>query len=260
MVGKRLVVYTCITGGYDKPAGDVVSRPDVDYVCFTDDADLIGSRDGVWEYRRPVFDEADTILTSRRHKMSPHRLFPEYEYSLWIDGNIVIAQDGFYDRLEELMAAGTQLACLSHPQRDDIYDEAFKVVANGRDTLCNVLRTVSFLRRSGMPRHFGLYETGVMLRRHNDSAVVAFDSLWWEMMGVNARRDQLSHTYCLWKTGVGCDLVIPAGTNVRNHPFFRYVVHDKPYIKDRTLRGLARDSASALRRAVFKAWMAIFLS
>ena len=43
------VVYTCITGAYDTLRQPLATRPDWDYICFTDNSSE--KSDGVWQLR-----------------------------------------------------------------------------------------------------------------------------------------------------------------------------------------------------------------
>ncbi len=227
---------------------------DADYICFTDNRELLHSSGSVWQYREAGYHGTDSANTSRYYKIMPHQLFPEYQYSLWIDGNVIIAEDGLYCRLDEMIDSGVKAAGLQHPHRDDVYDEAYRILHGRREKLPAVMKTVSFLHRSGMPRHFGLYENNVIFRKHSDPDVVRFDEMWWEILNRFSGRDQLSQTYCLWKTGLPYGLILPEGFNSRNHHFFKYVKHDSEYIKDKSLRGRAKDFSTAFNKAVYRIW------
>lgn len=256
---KRLVIYTCITGAYEELKDPLSVDGSVDYVCFTDNEELCGSVRGVWKFLPVPFIGRTPAETSRYCKLRPHLLFPEYEYSLWMDGNVTIADSGLYSRLNEMMDGGVLAAGLKHGSRDDIYDEAYRILYGRRERLLPVMKTVKFLRRSGMPRHFGLYENNVIFRRHSSPEVVAFDEMWWNMFLRLCGRDQLSHTFCLWKTGLKYDLLLPDGANARNHPYFRYFEHRSKYLKDKSLKGRMKDASTAFDKLVFKAWAMFFL-
>lgn len=257
---RRLAIYTCITGGYEALAEPRCVCPDADYVCFTDNASLLSEQpSATWQYRPLAHVEADPVRSSRWHKLSPGELFPEYGYTLWLDGNIDIASMDFHALVASMMAEEVACAALPHPGRDDIYEEAFRIVADGRDSMLTVAKAVRFLSGEGMPRHFGLFETGVMLRHNGDARVREADRLWLDTLSRYSRRDQLSHSYALWKTGLEPRLFIPSGTDVRTHPFFSYVVHVPPYVKDRSLKGLCRDAAAAARRTLFRIWLRLLL-
>ena len=235
---KRLVVYTCVTGGYDSPARPSVLPDWADYVCF--DGSLAPSG-------------LDSTQRSRYHKLNPHVVLPEgYEYSLWIDGNIDILSDGFYEKLQQMMDSGVLYAGIHHPQRDDVFDESVRILMNDRESFGRLVRVTRFLKKEGMPRHWGLDETNVILRKHNASEVVRFDEFWWEMLSRWTSRDQMTQSYCLWKTGLRHEYILPEGLSAQNSPWFKYTRHGSIYVKDRTLKGRWRDAVRAAKVALYK--------
>ena len=83
----KVAVYTCITGGYDSLKDPLVVNKDVDYICFTDNARL---NSNVWKIRS-IPEELKMLSNVKKQrivKICPHRYLPEYDVSVWIDGNI----------------------------------------------------------------------------------------------------------------------------------------------------------------------------
>ena len=77
-----------------------------------------------------------------------------------------------------------------------------------------------------MPRHAGLYETGILVRKHNDPAVVALDECWWSLLlKSRASRDQLCFTPALRESAVEPARLLPKGTDVRNSEIVNYAGH-----------------------------------
>lgn len=251
---NRLVVYTCVCGAYDAIQAPEAVCPGVDYICFSD----IPFDAPVWQYR-PAQAHGGPTDTSRWHKLNPHLILPEYEYSLWIDGNVTIASADLYERVTELMDSGCLYAGLSHPSRDDVYEEAEAILKGRREGLLPLMRVTRFLHSEGFPRHYGLMETNVVLRAHNTPQIKEFDTLWWKILSEYTHRDQMSQMYCLWRCGLQPELLLPAGCCARNHPAFRYTGHGVAYLKDRSLCGRCADAACALRKAVFRTWLRLLL-
>ena len=242
----RLVIYTCITGAYDILVDPVVIFPGVDFVCFTDH----DVKRKVWQLRNPVHREKNALLTARWHKLHPHELFPDYDYSLWVDGNVIPASASLMEILQGKMDGGVLWSGIRHPQRDDVYDEAFRIYSNGRESFFRLARICRFLESQGFPRHGGLMETNVILRAHNDPKVVATDRLWWTLLSEYTARDQMTHQYCMWKNGMPQDLLLGGEASARNCREFRYVVHDAPYRKS-----FPRDAWNAVKRLCFRIFL-----
>ena len=199
-VAKIGVVYTCISGGYDNLLRLKCRDPRWEYVCFTDNPALLcnGERNG-WKIRPMEFSALDNVRNARWHKMHPHKLFSDYKYSIWIDGNVQVGSPLLYDTADRLMASGETFFVPQHPYRECIYEEANAVLALHKDAPETVACQVELLRSHGMPEHAGLHETNIVFRRHDDKAVIAMMEEWFSFVERFSRRDQLSFDFVLWK-------------------------------------------------------------
>ena len=219
MAEIKRVVYTVLTGGYDRLQQPSVVEPGWDYVCFTD---APAGRDGVWELR-PIPYDGTPLLRARWVKMHPHVLLPEYSYSVFMDANLCIRESQFY-RLAE---RNLPLAGLPHPSRDCVFDELRYCYLKDMLPTCTALRIHRRLNGMGMPRHAGLFETNVLLREHNAPEIVAFDEAWWAALQASCPRDQLSFTPTLQTQGLTPELLFGPGLHARNVSFVAYTNHPR---------------------------------
>ena len=183
----RKVIYTCITGGYDALRQPATVKPDWDYICFTDNEAVCA--DGIWQFRRTEGPDAKTA--SRYPKILPHKVLPDYDVSLYIDSNLVLAGDAIYDAADAAIASGTAWAGVKHPQRDCIYEEIRKCYLAGHCRWRDAFLLERRLKKSGFPRQAGLLENNIILRKHNLPAVMEVDENWWKVFLAGPRRDQL---------------------------------------------------------------------
>ena len=198
---NKKVVYGCITGGYDAVPVHGYVAPDWDYVLFTDNADLIKrGKFEHWTIKPLVFDKLTNVKNARWHKVNAHKLFPEYDYSLWLDSSIIINNKNPFDLLNDLIKKNTLVAVPNHPLRKCIYDEAEEIKRCKIDFAEIVDKEMDFLHCEKYPKNNGLSETNILLRKHNEMQDTL--DLWWRMIRVYSKRDQLSFNYALWKTGV----------------------------------------------------------
>ena len=221
----KIAIYTCIVGAYDELLQPRVLEKDFDFICFVGAGEKKADRIGVWEIRELPVNHGDAVLDSRWPKMHPHRLLPDYECSVWIDGNIALLDGTLYHAARTKRAEGTLYGGVSHPDRDCTYEEARKCFDMKYLTVFGLLRVWAFLWLHGLPRHAGLNENNLIFRRHGDPAVVALDELWWDRVLHLSRRDQLSLMWCLRRCGIARDFLLPPGRNTRNHPGFKYLLH-----------------------------------
>lgn len=198
----KLVVYSCITAGYDKPIKLYNVKADVDYVMFTDKPALYNQEDFVWEFRRLDLEGLDGARASRYPKFNPHKLLENYQESLWIDANVEIVSDTLYNDVERMRDSGVTVAIGIHPKRNCVYEEFQRCLAGSVDNRETVEKQLSILENDGYPKNNGLFENGIIYRRHNDSSIKRFDEDCWNMLIKGSRRDQLALVYCAWKNQI----------------------------------------------------------
>lgn len=221
---KRAVIYTVLTGNYDRLQQPEIVRPGYDYICFTDRGE---GRDGVWELRWIPFETPDPITRARYSKLQPHVVLPDYEYSVFMDANLCITGEGFYQAVEKAMAEKASFCGLPHPSRDCVYDELRYCYLKDKLSTCAAFRHHRFLQRSHMPRHAGLLETNILLRAHNKPKMIALDDAWWADFQLCCTRDQLTLPPVLQRFGIAPALLFGPGLCARNVPFVRYTLHPK---------------------------------
>jgi hypothetical protein len=236
-----LVVYTCITRGYDD-LRRVEREPEVSYVCFTDHApaDSLG-----WEIRPLPRQFSSGVLANRWVKMHPHLLFPEQECSVYVDGNVVpkcgVAQ------LAKRALRDHAFAMYSHPVRDCIYDEAVECAMIGHDWLWAFARQLRKYRNEGFPAHWGLYECNILLRRHHSAAIAGLMESWWQELQRGVHRDQISLPYLLWKAGVPVHAL--GKSHIRSgSPIFGFQVQHNAVPWRKTMRRCVNAAALSLVR------------
>lgn len=174
---------------------------DVQFVCFSNAVTESRMVDG-WEVRPHVFSEPDYRRRARKHKCLPHVLFPDADYSLWLDGVFTLRHSPW--ALVRDYLPGNEppdIVTHRHPTRRCAYEEGKVCGRKGKDKRDVIDPQLRRYFREKFPRNFGLAETGAMLRRHTP-AVAALNELWWEEITNGSKRDQISFDYCLWKLGM----------------------------------------------------------
>ncbi len=192
LAGKG-VIYTAITGGKDVLREPRHLLPGVEYVCFTDDPHLTSK---AWMVRLIEFANDDPILVARRPKLLAHLYLQDFDWSLWIDGNRGIRGD-LAPFIGEHLGLGAFLGFRQYA-RTCAYQVAEACIELGKDRPEVLLAQVARYRSLGMPEGRPVVASGVLLRRHNDPAIIQTMELWWREVEAGSRRDQLSLPYVLW--------------------------------------------------------------
>lgn len=194
---NKKVVYTCITGGYDNLIEPKFVTEGFDYVCFTDNNEM---KSDVWEIR-PLPKETEGLSQVKKQryvKINPHLLLSDYDVSIWVDGNVTIKSD-----LNEFISKFIQSDCSiyvpKHPSRNCIYAESKAVISMNKDVKENVEPQIERYREEGLPKDYGLLQSNIMLRKHNEKDCIRFMEQWFEELKNGSHRDQLSFNYVAWK-------------------------------------------------------------
>ncbi|MBO4427916.1 MAG: DUF616 domain-containing protein [Bacteroidales bacterium] len=238
------VVYTSIIGGYDILRQPGATEAGWDYICFCDgpvtceDGHVAapGEKYGVWQLRMVPPGIKNRINRSRYARMHPHLVLKEYEWSVYHDGNVQIADAGFYTVVQKHIDADNKICHVPHLWRDCIYDEIVECYRNGHIGFLKAISIRNRLRKDGFPAHVGLYETNLILRKHNEPEVVSADEMWWRYFSSGQKRDQLSLNYVYWKLGLKPALLFREGENARNNSHIHYHPHPAPQIRQTWLR------------------------
>ena len=181
------VIYTAIVGGYDTLVEPDYKPEGWDFVCFTD-RDL---ESDTWEIRKTLPLYTDNTRTARKHKLLPHRLFPDYEYSLWLDGNVKVRDD-----VNELL--GHLDGCI-YDEGSTILQLGIKNGGNYKDNPDLIKQQMERYVKEGYPKNNGLVVQMEVLRRHNQADVVDSMEDQWSELKYNSKREQLSFNYIAWK-------------------------------------------------------------
>lgn len=220
---ERIAVYTCIIGKYDRVYEPVFHPDNCDYYIVTDCDIPVDSK---WvkidiQSYHDLLNGLSNAEKNRYFKMHPNVLFPQYNYSVYVDGNIEIVGDmtEFINKIGE-----KGVGIFLHPYSHCIYREGIACICNGRATEQTVKQQLSRLKSLGMPENYGMLECCVIARKHHDDLCKKLMDGWWHDFLMNpSRRDQLSLTYILYKNGVKVeDIAFPEGSLKDNYALRRY--------------------------------------
>jgi hypothetical protein len=216
---EKCVVYTAIFGGYDT-LSPVVSNWNIDFICFTDNAQL---RSAGWSVVVVDSSAADSVLASRQYKINPHIFLADYDFSLYIDGNVKIVHDPFF--LFQKYLANHSIAMQKHPDRDCSYAEASVCVEQGLADEQLVRLQMTRYASEGFPEGYGLTDNSIIFRRHLDKDIVNLMNAWWGEFCRGARRDQLSLQYLIWKNDL--KIIIVEESKHKTRKYFVPTFHNK---------------------------------
>lgn len=196
---KSLAIYTCITGHYDYIRQPEIVESNCDYYLISDEEP---EDCGIYQWIN-VDDVvpkgiADNILKNRFCKMNPHVLFPDYKYSLYLDGNIQLKSPISF-LIDALPSSGIGVSTM---HQETFLTHAIKMYLHRMDSQQVLFCQVEKYWMEGMPLDNGVFLCNAILREHNNPICRKVMNDWWGEYKGASRRDQLSFVYALWKNGL----------------------------------------------------------
>jgi len=187
----RIAVYTCISGQFEQPKNNQ-NFEGADFFLFTDNKLL----NTPWRIKPITNLFKDPRRSARFHKILSHEFFPDYDYTIWLDGSITLKIPAFnlIDKMNHV-----DIMALKHLDRVCAYDEAMECLDKQLDYPENLHKIMSRMRESKYPIENGLGETKVLIRK-NTKKVEEFNREWFYQLFTTTLRDQVTFNFSAWLT------------------------------------------------------------
>jgi hypothetical protein len=205
-----LLIYQAVSNGYDKPAPpkDVASCEHVDYQIIAGKVEA--HRAAAW---------------NRYHKIAA---FPNWRpLSLYLDGNIGLAKPACeVNAAVYKFLASSDMAVCRHADRRCAYVEIEACLGRGKITKKQAEMAHDRLHEIGLPRNFGLWECGILMRRSCVPWLEELHKLWFEFC-LLVPRDQIWLPAALYmlRDRVQTGRFNTLEMNVRKNSFFTFRAH-----------------------------------
>ena len=225
---NKIVIYTAIFGGKDNLLEPDFIPDNCDFICFTDSS----FHSPVWQIRSGEMYNNDPVRSARRYKILAHKFLPEYEHSIWIDGNFILRGD--VNTLINKVLFKNPMAVYDHVKtigdsRNTVQAEAEAIAilakkGNFKDDPVIIHKQLNIYKDLGFKDDNGLISSGILFRRHNEKNVIKTMEDWWQELVKYSRRDQISFNYAAWKNHLD---FIYIQENIRDNLFFNMKQHKK---------------------------------
>jgi hypothetical protein len=242
----RICVYTCITGNYDNLSEIEFKEEDIDYLCFTNNKNL---RSKSWEIVYLDDLSLDDLTLSRKIKILGHPIIHKnYDVSIWIDGAFSLRKKTSVFLTDCFNYEKCKIAVPVHHERKCVYEEITEVVKRRREIKENATRIRDFFESKGYGHNIGLFETGIIIRKHNLKEVKKTMRTWFSMILKYSKRDQISFPYSVKTNNLE---VCPININVFDNEYFQWNLHKDQGIDDTTFRVYFGDESNYEIERVF---------
>jgi eps11P family protein len=224
---SRIAIYTAVYGGYDACFEPRVKPDNCDYFIFTDG--VVNEKDSSWRKKEVVFPGFDMLSNAQKNrfvKMHPHLLFPDYDYSIYIDGNIEVVTD-FTEFIQEFNEYGVKFHI--HFNRHCAYDEIDECIRQKKSSIEQLENYRKKLLEEGFPHNFGLLEAPVICRRHHLPVCKTIMERWWNEYLNDISRDQLALVYVLYHMKINLNKLGGLGRDIHSNYAFIQHSHKQQY-------------------------------
>ena len=200
MKKNEIVLYTAITGSYDK-LNEIPKEfyfPDkIDYICLTDNSNITSK---TYQIIKINLIKNDLKLTQRYYKIMINDYIKSYKKSIYIDGNMILKQN-IFDLIDKLVSC--DIICFKHYKRNCLYQESAALLHPYKQigVKQNIVPLIQYIKKQNYPKMFGLTATGVLIRNHTKDIIKTMTD-WFYFIQNYCRRDQLSFMYCIWKNNI----------------------------------------------------------
>ena len=223
---KRIAVMVCITGEFDEFVPYPFTDPEIDYYFVTDRPDwqvpdIVKNSFNVIPAR---YSNPNPRRTARFVKSHPYLYLNNYDYCVWIDGNIIPLQE-IRPMVDDLIRSGADLGVIAHTVRTSWKEEAIECVRISADKSDVLHEQIEYYNSKGLPEA-GLIETNILISNLRKPEVIKFFSLWWAEICRFSLRDQVSINAAISESNVRTHFIFPQGKSVRDMPGFLIFSHD----------------------------------
>lgn len=231
VLDKKIVVYSCIVGNYDSINEPIYFNDNVEYILFSD-KDI---KSNFWKVRKiptKILQYKNKTIINRYIKLHPLDFFKDYDYSIYIDGNVKTLTDisGFVNCINKK----TGIAMFRHHSRKCIYIEEKACLLQNKGNKDKIIKQIEKYKSEKFPTNYGLLEgTIIVSDLKNIKAKNLLEKWWEEFYNSESLRDQLSLPYVLWKNNYKIDDIGFLGNNIRACPKLLFFSHEDKTNKEK---------------------------
>lgn len=206
---EKPMIYTVLIAGRDEIKDPPHPSSKCDYVCFTDDSTLKSK-----VYDVELVDPTDNpALQCRKYKTLPHVFFPEYNESLYMDGNIRLMTPDHHGFVTNYLERA-DFVLFRNPDRKDVREEVDMCKRTRKADPEALEAQYRAYLDEGFPDNIPLINGSFIIRRHHELDVVNFDANWWFEILTRTQRDEVSFPYVAWKTAMNYAILPYVGRKV----------------------------------------------
>ncbi|NVP02088.1 hypothetical protein HWA77_17890 [Photobacterium damselae subsp. damselae] len=197
---KNIVIYKAVFNSYDniEEISDEFIYKNIDYYVISDKYIELSKP---WNLILVDDIYGDPVINNRFFKFNLIDKFKEYEYSIYLDGNISVVGD--INQLVSSLDVNKEVFLYEHPYRGRVKDEVTACFIYGKINIFEFINLRSKKYSIYLDNKYKLYECGVLIRTKNINNI-AFSELF-EIFKSKVRRDQIYFPHIMEKYNIAID-------------------------------------------------------
>lgn len=188
LVTQKKVLYTVLTGNYERLNELEIKDDAIRAICFTDDPALTSS---TWEIIQinPAF-EGDSVRSQREIKLIGHPALHAYDQWLYIDNTVKLLQKP--SLIIDSWLGDCDVAIPQHSYRESVEHEFEIVLKQKLDSYERITEQLGHYRKFHQRCLTEKPLWTAIIARNNTAEVREWSLMWWRHVLRYSRRDQLS--------------------------------------------------------------------
>jgi hypothetical protein len=195
---KSVAFYSCIFGNYD-----IVNKINIqllkkfDFFLITN-LDIKSRNWNVVKFKK---NRLSNFFLSRYYKFFFYYSLKKYKYSVYFDGNIIIEKN-FLFLLKKFISSKKNIGLFKHSARSNVYEEINLSLVQKKITYFEMKKLLNFYKKKKYLSNNDLTENCVILRKNNSKKLFLAMKLWWKLLKLYGKRDQILLPYVIWRTKI----------------------------------------------------------
>ena len=180
---NSIAFYTCIFGNYDLVKSiNANLLKKFNFFLITN----LNIKSKNWNIIKVNDNRFSNFYLSRFYKFFIHNKIKKYKFSVYFDGNIIIEKD-FLLLLKKFISSKKDIGLFKHSSRSNSFD---------------IKRLLNFYRKNKYLSINDLTENCIIIRFNNSKKMTLAMNIWWKLLRLYGKRDQILLPYVIWKTKI----------------------------------------------------------
>ena len=195
---NSIAFYTCIFGNYDlvKSINSSLLKK-FNFFLITN----LSIKSKNWNIIKVDDSRLSNFYLSRFYKFFIHNKIKKYKFSVYFDGNIIIEKD-FLLLLKKFISSKKDIGLFKHSSRSNVYEEINTNLKEKKNNSFDIKRLLNFYRKNKYLSINDLTENCIIIRFNNSKKMTLAMNIWWKLLRLYGKRDQILLPYVIWKTKI----------------------------------------------------------